>query len=49
MKFTSSNETKVAGKMNEQDAGEVGKRLAYAAYYTGILFGWAAIIAAFRW
>ena len=49
MKFTSSNETKVAGKMNEQDAGAVGRLQAYALIIAASLFGLAAVIVAIRW
>jgi hypothetical protein len=31
MKYTAKNQLKVSGKMNERDAGIVGKRLATAA------------------
>lgn len=47
--FSSNNETKVDGKMSEQDAGKVGKLQAYAyiiAASGGAFIGLAAIIAA---
>lgn len=46
MKYNPKHQLKVDGKMNEHDAGVVGRRLATAGVIAAILFGAAAIIAA---
>jgi len=46
MKYNPKHQVKVDGKMNTEDAGKVGNKLANAAYIAAALFGVAALIAA---
>lgn len=46
MQYNPKHQVKVDGKMNTEDAGKVGNKLANAAFIAAILFGAAALLAA---